>query len=127
MIPTSLLTMIINPDRAKDLTDMMKKLDRSDALIRDFEMKFEKDDISDKMRQAALYAVSLEAVAENRLAGRRDLDRYAGVRCFVDDMIRDKKRSERSLQIEWRRQSTTARCRPVEAPRNDVGLRRGVE
>ena len=38
----SLLTMIMNPDRAKDLNDMMNKLDRWDALIRDYEMKFEK-------------------------------------------------------------------------------------
>ena len=46
----SLLTMIMNPDRAKDLSDMMNKLDRWDALIRDcYEMKFEKDDISDKL------------------------------------------------------------------------------
>ena len=50
----SLLTMIMNPDRAKDLNDMMNKLDRWDALIRDYDMKFEKDDISDKMRQAAI-------------------------------------------------------------------------
>ena len=28
----SLLTMIMNPDRAKDFKDMMKKLDRWDAL-----------------------------------------------------------------------------------------------
>ena len=32
---TSLLTMIMNPDRAKDLSDMMKKLDRWDAPSRD--------------------------------------------------------------------------------------------
>ena len=38
---------LLNPDRAKDLSDMMNKLDRWDALIRDYEMKFEKDDISD--------------------------------------------------------------------------------
>ena len=41
----SLLTMIMNPDRATDLSDMMNKLDRWDALIRDSEMTFEKDDI----------------------------------------------------------------------------------
>ena len=46
----SLLTMIMNPDRAKEINDMMNKLDRWDALIRDHEMKFEKDDISGKMR-----------------------------------------------------------------------------
>ena len=55
----------MNPDRAKDLDDMMNKLDRWDALIRDYEMKFEKDDISDKMRQAALFAMAPEAVVEN--------------------------------------------------------------
>ena len=31
----SLLTMIMNPDRAKDLSDMMNKLDRWDVLTRD--------------------------------------------------------------------------------------------
>ena len=53
-----LLTMIMNPDRAKDLKDMMNKLDRWDAQIRDYEIKFEKDDISDKMRQAVLFAMA---------------------------------------------------------------------
>ena len=52
----SLLTMIMNLNRAKDLSDMMSKLDRWDATIRGYEMKFEKDDISDKMRQVALFA-----------------------------------------------------------------------
>ena len=64
----SLLTMIMNPDRAKDLSDMMNKRDRQDAHIRDYEMKLEKDDISGKMRQAALFAMAPEAVVENRLA-----------------------------------------------------------
>ena len=68
----SLETMIMGPDRAKDLNDMLNKLDRWDALIRDYEMKFEKDDISDRMRQAALFAMTPEAVVENRLAGRRE-------------------------------------------------------
>ena len=94
----SLLTMIMNPDRAKDLNDM-NKLDRWDALIRDYEMKFEKDDISDKMRQAALFAMAPEAVVENRLAGRRDLDNYAKVRCMIDDMIRDKREARGALKL----------------------------
>ena len=72
----SLLTMIMNPDRAKDLNDMMNKLDWWDAQIRDYEINFEKDDISDKMCQAALFAMAPEAVVENRLAGRRDLDNH---------------------------------------------------
>ena len=38
----SLLAMIMNPGRAKDLSDMMNKLDRWDAPIRDCEMSFEK-------------------------------------------------------------------------------------
>ena len=95
----SLLTMIMNPDRAKDLNDMMNKLDRWDALIRDYEMKFEKDDISDKMRQAALIAMAPEAVVENRLAGRRDLDSYAKVRCMIDDMIRDKREARGAIKL----------------------------
>ena len=41
----SLLTMTMNPDRTKELSDMMNNLDRWDALIRDYEMKFEKGDI----------------------------------------------------------------------------------
>ena len=95
----SLLTMIVNPDRAKDLTDMMTKLDRWDALLLDDEMKFEKDDISDTMRQAALFAVSPEAVVENRLAGRRDLDNCAKVRCMIDDMIRDKREARGAIKL----------------------------
>ena len=39
--------MIMNPDRAKDLSD---KRDRWEAPIRDYDMKFEKDDNSNKMR-----------------------------------------------------------------------------
>ena len=35
-----------------------------DALTRDCEMKFEKDDIFDKMRQAALFTVAPEALLE---------------------------------------------------------------
>ena len=38
----SLLTMIMNLDRAKDLNDMMNKFDWCDAPIRDYEMKFDK-------------------------------------------------------------------------------------
>ena len=38
----SLLTMIMNPDRAKDLSEMMNKLDRWDTLIRDCEVKLKK-------------------------------------------------------------------------------------
>ena len=87
----SQLTMIMNPDRAKDFGDM--------ALIRDYEMKFEKDDISDKMRQAALFAMVPEAVVENRLAGRSDLDNYAKVRCMIDDMIRDKREARGAIKL----------------------------
>ena len=88
----SLLTMIMNPDTVTDLNDMMNKIDRWDALIRDFEMKFEKDDISDKMRQAALYAMAPEAI-------RRDLDNYAKVRCMIDDMTRDKREVRRAIKL----------------------------
>ena len=80
-------------------SDMKNKLDRWDALIRDCGMKFEKDDISDKMRQAALFAMDPEAVVANRLAGRRDLDNYAKVRCMVDDMIRDKREAKGAIKL----------------------------
>ena len=49
------------------------------------------DDISDKMRQAAFFAMTPEAVVENRFAGRRDLDNCANVRCMIDDMNRDER------------------------------------
>ena len=67
----SLLTMIMGPRRAKDLNDMMNKLGGWDAQIRDCEMKFEKEDISDVMRQAALFTMAPEAVVQNRLAGKK--------------------------------------------------------
>ena len=95
----SLVTMIMNLDRAKNLSDMMNKLDRWDALIRDYEMKFEEDDISDKMRQTALFAMAPDAAVENRLGGRRDLDNYATVRCMVDDMMRDKREARRAIKL----------------------------
>ena len=78
---------------------MMNKLDRWDALTRDCEMKFEKDDISDKMRQAALFAMAPEAVVGNRLAGRRDMDSYARVRCMSDDMTRDKREARGAIKL----------------------------
>ena len=62
-------------------------------------MKYEKDDISDKVRQAALFAVAPEAVVENRLAGRRDLDNYAKVRCMIDNMIRDKREARGTIKL----------------------------
>ena len=119
----SLLTMIMNPDTAKDLSDTMNKLDRWDAKIRDNEMKFEKDDISDIMRQAALFAMAPKAVVENRLAGRRDLDNFAKVRCMIDDMIRDKREARGAINFSGRGQSTADGRRPAEAQRDDVGLR----
>ena len=53
-------------------------------------MKFAKYDISDKMSQAAQFAMPREAVVENRLAGRRNLDNYTKVPCMMDDMIGDR-------------------------------------
>ena len=62
-------------------------------------MKFEKDDISDTKRQAALFAMAPEAVVENRLAGRRDLDNYAKVRCMIDDMIRVTREARGAIKL----------------------------
>ena len=78
------------PGKAKDLSDMMHKLDRWDALVRDHEMKFPS--------QAALFAVAPVAGVENKLVGRRDLDNYAKVRCMIGDMIRDK-RGRRAIKL----------------------------
>ena len=95
----SLLTVVMNPDSATGLSDMMNKLDRWDALIGDYEMKFEKDDSCDNVRQAALLATAREAVVENRLAGRRDLDNLASVRCMIDEVIRDKREARGAIQL----------------------------
>ena len=62
-------------------------------------MKFEKDCVSDKMRQAALFAVAPEAVVQNRLAVRRDLNNDAKVRCMIDDMIRDKREARGAIKM----------------------------
>ena len=43
--------------------------------------------------------MGLEAVVENRLAGRRDLDNYAKVRCMVDDMVRDKREARGAIKL----------------------------
>ena len=51
------------------------------------------------MHQAALFAMAPEAVAENRLAGRRDLDSHAKVRCMIDDMFRDKREARGALRL----------------------------
>ena len=57
-------------------------------------MKRDKNDISEKMRRATLFAMVPEVVVENRLAGRRDLDDCAKVRCMIDDMTRDPESGE---------------------------------
>ena len=51
------------------------------------------------MHQAALFVVPPEAVVENRLPGRRDLDNYAKVRCIIDDMIRDKTEARGAIKL----------------------------
>ena len=56
----SLLTMIMHTERSKD-----------------YQMKFDKDDIPDKVRQAAVHG--------HRLPGRRDLDTCEVVRRIIDD------------------------------------------
>ena len=40
-----------------------------------------------------------EAVVENRLAGRRDLDNCAKARSVLDDMIRDKREERRAIKL----------------------------
>ena len=68
-------------------------------------MKFEKDDICDKMRQAALFAIHLEAVVENRLAGRTGQQRESP----PHEMIRDKRdaRGANKLSFDHRWTSTS--------------------
>ena len=38
-----------------------------------------------------------EAVVENRLAGRRDFDKCAKVRCMIDDVIRDEREAKGAI------------------------------
>ena len=68
-------------------------------------MKFEKNDISDKMRQAVLFDMAPEAVIEN-----------AKVRCLIDNMIRDKREARSAIKLSGK-QSTAAGRRSVEALR----------
>ena len=56
-------------------------------------MKVGKDDIPDKVQQAAVYAVASEVAAENR-----DLDTDEKVRSMIDDMIRDKRETRFAIQ-----------------------------
>ena len=68
------MNVIMNPERAKDFSDMESKLDRRDATAQKYEVKFDKHDKSDKIRQAAIiYGMAPNAMVESRLAGRRDL------------------------------------------------------
>ena len=66
----SQLTMIKNPERVKDLKEMTNKLDRWDATVRVYEMKFDKDDVPNTVRQAAMYAVAPEALEETQVGWR---------------------------------------------------------
>ena len=72
----SLLTMIMHTERSKDLID---------TGMWDYQMKFDKDDIPDKVRQAAVHAMVPEAVVGHGLAGRRDLDTCEMLRRIIDD------------------------------------------
>ena len=51
------------------------------------------------MLQAALFAMAPEAVVENTLDGRRDLDDYAKVRCMIHDMIRDTREARGAIKL----------------------------
>ena len=93
----SLLTMIMNPDSSKDLSDMMNKLDRWDAVIRDYEMSSKRTTSQTKCAKKHC-SPWLPAGVENRLAGRRD-GQYAKVRSMIDDMIRDKKEARGAIKL----------------------------
>ena len=82
------------PETSRALIDVTTKRDRWDALVRDYEMKFDRDDTSDKVRQAAVYAMVPEAVVENRLAEIRTLTRNT-----IDDMIRDTRETRSTINI----------------------------
>ena len=61
----------------------------------------EKGDIPEIVRQAASFAIVPEAVVENKLSRRRDLDNQAKVRCLIDDMnmIRDKGEASGAIKL----------------------------
>ena len=54
------------PESAKDLTDMASTLDQRDAMLRDYDMQLDKDDITDKVRRAEFYAAAAEALVQDR-------------------------------------------------------------
>ena len=77
---------------------MMNKLDRWNALVKDYEMKFKKR-TTHLTKFAALFTLAPELVVENRLASRRDLNNWAKVHCRIDDMIRDKREARGAIEL----------------------------
>ena len=79
----------------------MTKLDRWDALVRDYKITFafDEDHVTDKVRHAAVHAMAPGAVEENRLARRRDLNTYKNFPTMIDVMIRDKRETRGAIKL----------------------------
>ena len=96
---TSQLTRIMNPERADDRIDMMGKLYRWDAMVRDYEMTFNKDDTSDKVRQAAIHPTALEAMVWSTGSREGGLDTHEKLRGMVHDTFRDEREARRAIKL----------------------------
>ena len=60
------LTNLLTPVQVQDLNLILGEIEQWEKKVTDYEMKFEKDDISDKVRQAAIRAMAPEAVMAAR-------------------------------------------------------------
>ena len=67
------------------------RLDHWDALVRDYERKFQASDISDAGKQAAMGAIAPTVIYDHRIAGHPELNSYLLVRQVLDDIVRDKR------------------------------------
>ena len=105
----SLLTLIMNRNKAKNLKDTMNKLVHWDALIRDCDM------LSRHLQQTKCS----QSHRRQKLAGRRNLDNNANVRCMICDMLRDTREWSGATKTEWRsdfaEEASERGRRPVDA------------
>ena len=105
----TLLTMIMNPTRANGVEDLQGKLDTWDEHVRDYETKFNKDDLTDAVRRAAMRAMAPEKVVEQRIVGVSGLDTYTKLRKILDDLVIDHRNTQSygkgcdGFQLDWMR------------------------
>ena len=87
----TLLTMILNPNRAANVDDLQSKLDAWDEHVRNYETKFNKADLTDAVRRTAMRAIAPEKVVEQRIIGVKGLNTYDKLRNVLDDYVLDRR------------------------------------